>query len=227
MKKIKTKDYDLRAALVRRLLDKGWPRRDIRHEITLDTSSSGGRVDIMLIEDARLTAIEIKSGSDNLDLLRDQIAAYKQAFDRLLVIADTRHLEGLAAMGMDWRTTFYCGEKGFVHCNIYTFDSGGLRSKEVRMTPACPVAGISEYRGAIKSGRTSPAAMARLLWRDEALHLGAQGKRLTRQYCLKYAQEHMPLSAVRRTVVQQLRERVLNKWEEAFWQKFEAEAVPA
>lgn len=43
MASIKTNDCDLRRAVVAALISSGVPRDAIRHEITLDSSSSGGR----------------------------------------------------------------------------------------------------------------------------------------------------------------------------------------
>ena len=51
-KKPQTIDYDLRACVVRRALGAGIPRDYIRNEITLDTYSSGGRVDLVIIHPA-------------------------------------------------------------------------------------------------------------------------------------------------------------------------------
>ena len=76
----RSKDFDVRRAIVRRLLDAGIDRRDIRHELTLDTSSSGGRVDLVVLRDRRLIGIEIKSGGDKLDRLAGQLVAMRRVF---------------------------------------------------------------------------------------------------------------------------------------------------
>ena len=54
------------------LLDAGVPRDAIRHEITLDSSSSDGRADMVVALDRCITGIEIKSGKDTLDRLDSQ-----------------------------------------------------------------------------------------------------------------------------------------------------------
>ena len=53
----KSDDYAIRAAVVALLLAGGVDRAAIRHEITLDTSSSGGRVDLLIAEGEALVGI--------------------------------------------------------------------------------------------------------------------------------------------------------------------------
>ena len=55
----KTNDYDLRRAVVAALLAGGVARDAIRHEITLDSASRGGRVDLVIADDAALFGVEI------------------------------------------------------------------------------------------------------------------------------------------------------------------------
>ena len=88
----KSKDYDIRAAAVRHLLEHGWGRNCIRHELTLETSSSGGRADLVLLHDAGLVGIELKSACDTLDRCADQARTYGMAFDHRILLIDSRHV---------------------------------------------------------------------------------------------------------------------------------------
>lgn len=92
----KTHDFEIRAAIVREWMHHGVPRRDIRHQITLDSHSSGDRADVVAICDDRLIGIEIRSGADNLARCVQQLDAYVRAFDVPLFVVDdrlTRRLE--------------------------------------------------------------------------------------------------------------------------------------
>jgi hypothetical protein len=81
----KTHDFEIRAAIVRQLLAHGIPRRDIRHEITLDSLGRGGRADIVAIVADRLAGIEIKSASDSLARCVKQLDALRTRIRRAAV----------------------------------------------------------------------------------------------------------------------------------------------
>jgi hypothetical protein len=67
--------------------------------------------------------------------------------------------------------------------------------------------------------------MAQLLWRNEILaSIGGRGS--SRCTTIAWARENMALKDLRPHVVNALRERVLNKWEEAFWKRYDALASP-
>jgi hypothetical protein len=83
-------------AIVRELLAHGIPRRDIRHEITLDSTSRGGRADIVVILSGTVLAgIEIESAFDNLARWVEQLDAYARAFDAPLFVIDERLVKRL------------------------------------------------------------------------------------------------------------------------------------
>jgi hypothetical protein len=89
MAAIKSHDFDIRAAIVRELMRHGILRHDIRHEITLDSNSSGGRADIVVIlNDAVLAGIEIKSGAESLARCVQRLDAYARAFDAPVFVVD-------------------------------------------------------------------------------------------------------------------------------------------
>lgn len=52
-------------------------------------------VDLLAIIDHKAIAIEIKSASDNLIRLPDQIAEYRKAFDMVIIITTPSHLSGI------------------------------------------------------------------------------------------------------------------------------------
>lgn len=207
MKIEKSDDYTIRAACVTQLLARGFTRASIRHEITLDTSSSGGRADIVVLADAGIAGIEIKSGRDTLDRCETQARQYKRAFDRLLLVADRRHvpLGDYNARPKHW---------GAVAC----YDAGALTDIHAHINPIWPINAMGA------SDDTSPFGMLSLLWANEACVAVASCGVLTKTRCIAIPRgaEHMSLKEIRAQVVKLLRARHLNRWEEAFWRKFDA-----
>ena len=205
----KTKDYDVRAAVVAALLDRGVPRGDIRHEITLDTASAGGRADVVVLHTARLITIEIKSGSDKLDRLRDQIARYERSFDFVRVVADKRHAKAIFDTHSVYGAVYWCGE-------THQFVSGWHDALE----PCEPKLMAPTYR---YSGETSVVNIARLLWRNEAVRVSKElgGPAGTRDAAIDWMRENARLRDVRPLVIDELRARIPNRWEDAFWKKFD------
>jgi hypothetical protein len=67
-----SKDFDVRSALVGQFLSEDVSRSHIRHEITLNSSSSAGRGDVVIIHNGKLKACEINSGADTLKSLDRQ-----------------------------------------------------------------------------------------------------------------------------------------------------------
>lgn len=218
VKLAKSTDYDIRAAIVTRLLAGGVARCDIRHEITLDTSSAGGRTDIVLLHRDRLACIEVKSGRDKLDRLATQIPAYQRAFDTVRLIADKRHFDALDSHhGFLARWVFWCAEdRGFV-------TKGYLADGAWR--PCDP--GLLDPSRWSDSSDTGIAAVARLLWADEARgvvrRIGSfTGGPRTRESSIAWLRENARLCEVRPLACAALRTRQLNRWESAFWSQFDA-----
>lgn len=52
-------------------------------------------VDLLAIIDGKTIAVEIKSASDKLSRLPDQIEGYKKIFDRIIVVAAPSHIVGI------------------------------------------------------------------------------------------------------------------------------------
>ena len=212
----RSKDFDVRRAIVRRLLDAGIDRRDIRHELTLDTSSSGGRVDLVVLRDRRLIGIEIKSGSDKLDRLEGQLEAMRRAFDSCKVVIDT-------ALRAKVGSRFWQAGPFF-----YNFAEDRLHDCWLADTPVDGAALIAEERGHA-SRRTTTRDMACLLWRDEAVGV-CQALKMqvgTREKGLDWLRENVSLKELRPLVIEELRGRTLNRWEEAFWRDYEGKEMAA
>lgn len=204
-------DYDVRKALVRQLLQEGMERSHIRHELTLGTSSSGGRADVVLIHDGKLKGIEIKSGKDVLDNLEQQDFNNSLAFDETARIIDKRHFGDKQPC----ISSVYCHDtKRFVSYfrgDYLPIEESQWRDSRQLLT--------SVFR---ESYRTSIGFMANLLWRDEIVAICG---RRTRWECLQWVREYGTLNTFRKSVIQKLLERPLSKWEQAFWNRFDAEAA--
>ncbi len=123
------------------------------------------RADIAVIN-CRMTGYEIKSDADSLDRLPKQIAGYGRVFDFATVVATQRHLQRAAAMVPEWW--------GII--GVSAGSRGGVHFQTVR-------------RGSLNP-KASPVALARLLWRDEAIAilrtLGIRGKGLRREKASLY-----------------------------------------
>lgn len=212
--KAKSSDFDIRALLVSALLSGGISRRDIRHELTLDTNSADGRADLVLLLDEKLVAFEIKSARDKLDRLANQISAYRRTFDEVWIVADQKHIEGLKGIWTAERVMYVHGDpEPFQH----PF-GGALRNIGVT------VAGNRHPYA--ESDDTAPANMIRLLWAKEAIRAAdalQQNHRGTRVSALRFVKEHGCLAAIRPLVINELRSRVPNRWEESFWRRYDGE----
>lgn len=209
----RSKDYDLRAALTRELLRQGVARMDIRHEMPLNSHSSDGRVDVLLLHRDMLHGIEIKSGSDKLDRLKDQCRALDRACDYTSAMIDVRHHATDEWVYRPSRTWWWSTEAGFVE--LY-------RAEPSPWTPR-----LVQYHERMNS-KTAVPRMTRLLWRDEAIWAakrlaGATCGHRTRYDALDFMKEFASLKELRPLVCAALRGRELNNWEAGFWSRFDAE----
>ena len=196
---VKSNDFDIRAAIVASLLEDGVERKCIRHEITLDSSSSGGRADLVILT-RNVLGIEIKSGRDRLDRLKEQFRRYERAFDHAAVVVDQTKEKRL---GYARNSTIWDHDrKAFVR----TWQNSFARPDRYCF-----------------SRHTSIVDMARLMWRDEAVDVAwALGERCgTRERAISWMRENATLASMRPLVIRKLRERAPNRWEEAFWQRFD------
>jgi hypothetical protein len=204
--KKKSKDFDVRCAVVRQLLAEGVPRRDIRHEITLDTYSSAGRCDLAVLRDDSIIGVEIKSGTDKVDRLKDQCRAMNRCFDYVRIVIDTRLIDKLG-------DSFWTCGLSWYHHEAQCFVSGysGEWQKQADPCLSRPDSWVSKH------GNT--ADMAALLWKEEVCPITGSK---TRDAALKWVRENMALKDLRPRVIEALRARVPNRWEAAFWRDFDA-----
>ena len=209
MKPKRSNDFDVRVAVVRQLLAEGVPRRDIRHEITLDTYSSAGRCDLAVLRDTHIIGIEIKSGKDKVDRLKEQCKAMHRCFDYICVVLDTRLEEKLGH-------SFWAAEPYWYHHESSGFVSYSWMHKGwIDQPNPC----LTTETRAWRSSRANTADMAALLWKEEACPIS--GSR-TRTAALAWVRENMALKDLRPRVIEALRTRCPNRWEEAFWRDFDA-----
>ena len=209
---MKSKEFDIRSGVVRQLLSEGIVRGDIRHEITLDTSSSGGRGDIIVLQDREIIGIELKSGSDILDNAEKQMADYRLSFDRVGLICDKIHEEKIRRVSWMYRI-FYCHD---TRATVQTYGAGWEPAKI-----------LPKYSALYESGGTNIPYMASLLWKKEidgVMHK-LDMKTGTRCRSINRLKEDARLSELRPLVISALRSRVLSKWEQSFWTKFDKEAA--
>ena len=221
---IRTNDIDLRLVVTRALLAAGHPREAIRHEITLDSSSSDGRADMVLALDRALIGIELKSGKDTLDRLESQRERYGRRFDRLCLVIDARHEPG----PLD-----YAAHNALRFGTVRVFDSGSLRRGRCMGGIHPAPWELDERRWSDASPGLSPFAMLSMLWQIEterAAHdlfkhgLIPVGPVGTRCRAIPHMAEHASIAALRPRIAAALRSRPLNRWEEAFWKRFDAES---
>lgn len=207
----KNRDADIRMALVQRLLARGIERCSIRHEITLDSHSSDGRADLVVLRPGQIIGVEIKSASDKLDRLEKQRPRYSARFDRIVLICDERH--------KPWSTSDYYGWQGWECCTARSTDSGVIEFDENYWT------GLGAFQhpadGWDRSGHLSARAMLEMLWADEVR--GMRGSATaTRTSCIPWLADNLPMKDIRAGVAAALGARQLNRWEERFWSAFDA-----
>lgn len=204
----RSKDFDVRLALVQQLLREGVKREDIRHEITLNTASSDGRSDVVFIYNDMLYAAEIKSGSDRLKNLDVQEERNRCAFDYTAQIIDK-----MLDPKMSFYQAQYCHEtKQFVEHTRGEYHSISDIEYE-------------RHRGLItynfrQSYNTNIVSMSNVLWRDELMSICGAGFK-SRTQCSAWLKEHGNLYDFRKRAIAQLRARHHSRWDRAFWKQFD------
>ncbi|MDE3023420.1 MAG: hypothetical protein KGI54_16490 [Pseudomonadota bacterium] len=201
-------DYEVRKATVECLINSGIPRVDIRHEITLDTSSSGGRADLVVLRDGCLCGLEIKSAKDTLDRCAIQKEAYQKAFDLSVLIVDEKWspLNSEGFWDRERAQRLWHNHLVYTNGKIGDWFDGAFH-------------GISSSRFS-RSRQLSAERMLSLLWASEIkFTFGASA----RHKGIKAAAETIAIREIRQGVITALRKRELNRWEEAFWKRFDSE----
>jgi len=213
-KKNKSCEDDIRKAIVLELLKRGIKRKHIRLEIPLDTASSCGRADIVILTN-KIGCIELKSGKDKYcqDALKKQMEGYKRAFDGILSCVDVSHrrikeVKDNSYTGYHTESNWqqpdlqYCHESKQVQCM-----SGG--------EPYDFIGQMFRFQGR----NTSTYDMARMLWKCEAQEIiGYNGNKWD---IIQDMRENGVLSKLRPKIIKQLKSRPLNEWEIKFWDFFD------
>lgn len=203
----KTKDYDVRRAVIERLISEGFDKKDIRQELTLDTNSSDGRADIVVLTEQGIWGIEIKSGSDKLDRVMNQHSSYELAFDGTFFVIDKLHCEKFDTLrGMvKYKSVAWCHD-----------------TKTFITQYGNPVFNLRHQIQIYKSSETSVVAMARLLWKEEICPLSKSlgGPGGTRCGAISWLHQNANLKELRPLVTAAIKARVPNRWEETFWKRF-------
>lgn len=182
------RDVDLRTALVRRLTRRHShePNARILHELGLRHGKA--RVDIAVVNGA-LHGYELKSDNDTLERLVRQEQIYSTVLDRVTLVVGERHSRKAISMVPEWWG--------------------------VQVVKMGPRGGMNFYsaRRARNNPSQDPIAIAKLLWRDEALELlsrlgAAEGLR-SKPRAMIYARlaKVAGLEEIRSTVRHRLRNR--------------------
>ena len=139
----------MREALLRRLRCRYEHDRGALIIEELGLRHGASRIDVAVIN-GRLEGFELKSAADSLQRLPSQVSIYGSVLDRATLVCDEGHLEAAMALLPFWWgvMTSKVGRRG------------GVRMRTVRRAKQNPT--------------VDPLSVAKLLWRDEALHLVEQ-----------------------------------------------------
>ena len=136
-----TRDVDIRKVLLATLEAK---YNDKQHDLIVEEfGCKSARVDIAVINGS-LHAYEIKSDSDSLDRLPSQIDAYQGVFEYV---------------------TLVCGRRLLDHARTTIPKWWGLQKAEFKSG----VVALQELKAPKPNPNQSPSALARMLWKTEAL----------------------------------------------------------
>lgn len=139
-------DNDLRKAVKRRIQRnlKNRPNSLLIEE--LGVHHGAARIDLVLVNEL-IHGYELKSDSDTLDRLPDQITQYSSVFDKMTIVVGYKHAYSALQMVPDWWGVklAHMGTRGAVH--------------------------ISAARSALRNPAQDSRSLAELLWRNEALDL--------------------------------------------------------
>lgn len=141
-----TKDYEIRQALVRQLdaVYKDDPEHKTVEELGINHGSV--RADVVVINGI-MDCYEIKSDRDTLQRLPEQIRAYNAVFDKVTLVVGFAHIYEALEIIPDWWGV--------------TIAKADARGEIV----------FSTIREATNNSNKDKDAIARLLWKKEALHV--------------------------------------------------------
>ena len=150
------RDRDVREALRRKVLAEHTRDPDTLVIDELGICHGVARVDIAVVN-GRLHGYEIKSDADTLQRLPDQSAAYSAVFDRVTIVAGSKHAQEVTHIVPDWWGIKIAtqGPRGAVH--------------------------FADWRAPRRNPSIDPVELARLLWKEEAIAIleskGVEGYR--------------------------------------------------
>lgn len=138
------RDRDVREALRHKVLAEHTRDPDTLVIDELGVAHGSARVDIAVVN-GRLHGYEIKSDADTLLRLPNQALAYSAVFDRVTIVAGSKHADHLEAVVPAWWGIKIAtkGPRGAVN--------------------------FAERRAPRRNPSIAPLELAQLLWRDEAL----------------------------------------------------------
>jgi hypothetical protein len=210
-------EFDIRLATVCKLMANGIKREDIRIEIPLDTASSGGRADIVILSEKSLACVELKSGKDKYCkiALKQQCEHYEKTFDFVASIVDISH----------YRVTKEQRDWGILEQDNWPYSIGAAYCHNSKIIGYNERGDVLEHENLLPriysyypSGDTNPQCMARILWASEIKT--AFGVKAKSSY-LRGIRDDINLKQIRPIVVNALRNRDYNLWEQKFWKCFD------
>lgn len=182
------KDSLIREHFHKKVLEKYHLDTNTRVVDELGLNHGDNRADIAIIN-GRLIGFEIKSNKDTLSRLEEQIKAYNAIFDSITIIVGDRHFRKVLDCVPPWW--------GVVLANIDILT-------DVKFTV---------FRKPTTNQNVDPIAIARLLWRDEALNIlqkkGASPAihRKPREFLYELLSNTLRITALRRSVRETLKQR--------------------
>lgn len=184
-KKLVTRDPDIRIALMRELRKRfSDPSRDL---ILQEFGCKGARIDVAVVN-GFMYGFEIKSDSDSLDRLDRQVGQYSRIFDFITLICGQKLISAAREVVPKWW--------GLQRAQ---FKNGGVV--------------IQELRAARPNPNQNPFAVAKMLWKTEALavlrRFGHRGitSRCTADEVWNAVAAHVPIAQLTNEVRQAIKAR--------------------
>lgn len=174
-------DEQIRVNFYNKWIGRHFGRSDSTVINELGLNHGQNRADIIIVN-GRLTGYEIKSDSDSLRRLRQQITSYNAIFDRVYMITTNRHLEAIQRVLPEWWGIILAteGKRGAIYFR-------SLRKAKANLS-------------------VDNSTIVRLLWRNEAQEvlrlLGLKGRKIRerRERLYSYIVSRMDSHELRRTV---------------------------
>jgi hypothetical protein len=181
-------DAEIRQNFHRKILRRQHIRNDTLVIDELGLNHGRCRADIAVVN-GHLVGYEIKSNSDSLRRLREQVKAYSAIFDRAFIVVGDRHIDKIQNSIPEWWGVIISsrGPKGAINFNM--------------------------TRRAQMNRSIDPESVARLLWRNEAIEILHQKKltprmlRQPRAVLYKYLAELLNICELRKDIRKYLQKR--------------------